>query len=33
MKNGIDENGMIIDGSALMTLLKDDAEYASMSNL
>jgi hypothetical protein len=33
MGSGIDENGVIIDGSALMNLLKTDSQYASMSNL
>jgi hypothetical protein len=33
MEYGIDSNGMIVDGSALMNLLKDNSEYASMSNL
>lgn len=33
MGSGISEEGIVIDGSALMNLLKTDAQYASMSNL
>ena len=33
MHEGIDENGVIIDGSALMEKLKTDQDYASKSNL
>ena len=33
MQQGIDENGVIIDGSALMKLLKDEEEYIALSDL
>ena len=33
LENGIDSNGVIVDGSSLMSILQSNAEYASMSNL
>jgi hypothetical protein len=33
MQQGIDENGVIIDGSALMNLLKNEEEYVGLSEL